>query len=162
MSEITELTSTASTVETERVSMESEQQVRPARPRRSGGLSKTMFNFWLDVCLLIVFLLLCWISAVLQFVFPAGANAEGWILWGADIVAWQNFQFATFCVFAGGIILHLMLHWSWICGVLNKQIFGRTVIKGDGTDTLIGVGLIAVVLHVLAIGVMVAWWCIEH
>jgi len=120
---------------------------RPETPKTecepSGGVSKTIIH-----------------SAVLQIVFPAGFEAAGWTIWGADVVAWQNFQFATICVFGAAITLHVMLHWTWVCGVINKQILGRTAIKRDGTDTLIGVGLIAVILHILAIGVFLAKWAI--
>ena len=137
---------------------------RPETPKTecepSGGVSKTIINFWLDVLLLINFVVLAYVSAVLQIVFPAGFEAAGWTIWGADVVAWQNFQFATICVFGAAITLHVMLHWTWVCGVINKQILGRTAIKRDGTDTLIGVGLIAVILHILAIGVFLAKWAI--
>ncbi|MCA9087893.1 MAG: hypothetical protein KDA90_04585 [Planctomycetaceae bacterium] len=139
---------------------------RPVIPKTecepSGGVSKTIINFWLDVLLMINFVVLAYVSAVLQFVFPAGFEAAGWTVWGSDVVAWQNFQFATICVFGAAITLHVMLHWNWVCGVINKQLLGRTVIKRDGTDTLIGVGVIAVILHILAIGVFMAKWAITQ
>ena len=126
------------------------------------GISKTVINFWLDVFLGVNFVLLAWISALLQFVFPAAHEAVGWTLWGKDVVAWQNYQFATLCVFGAAVTLHVMLHWTWVCGVINKQILRRTVVKRDGTDTLIGVGLIAVILHVLGLGILLAKWMIQH
>lgn len=130
--------------------------------KRSRGLTRTVVNFWLDMLLLVVFLVLCWISAILRFVFPAGANATGWQLWGGSVVAWQDLQFGVLCVFAGAIVLHVMLHWSWVCGVINKQICRRSIIAGDGTDTLVGVAVMAAILHLLAIGVLAAWWAIER
>lgn len=134
----------------------------PSAQRPSKKVSWALINFYLDVCLLLNFLVLMWVSAILQFVFPPGVNARGWRLWNADVVAWQNFQFETLCVLTAGITLHVMFHWSWICGVINRQVFKRTVIQQNGSDTLIGVGLIAVIIHVLAIGVLVARWAIEH
>lgn len=34
-------------------------------------MSQTLVNFWLDCALAVTFVLLCWVSAVLQFLFPA-------------------------------------------------------------------------------------------
>lgn len=124
--------------------------------------SKTLINFWLDVLLLVNFVVLAWISAVLQFVFPASTEAVGWTLWGRDVVAWQDFQFGTLCVFGAAITVHVMLHWNWVCGVINQQLLGRTAIKKDGSDTLIGVGVIAAILHILGFGVLIAKWAIVH
>lgn len=126
------------------------------RPR----LSKTVFNFWLDSTLLVMFVTLLWISAVLQFVFPATPDASGWTLWGRDIVGWRDAQFVVLCVFAAGIVLHVMLHWSWVIGVLNQRIFKRTVVPTNGVDTLVGVGLLAGILHLLAAGLLVARYCV--
>ena len=77
-------------------------------------------------------------------------------------MAWRNFQFGVLSLLAAGIILHVMLHWSWVCGVLNKQLLKRKAIREDGSDTLVGVGLIAAVLHILAIGVLLASWSIAR
>lgn len=130
-----------------------------AKKKSSWKPSWTIINFWLDFALGINFLLLMWFSAILQFVFPAGASSAGYTLWGADAVTWQNFQFTTLCVLTAGVTLHVMFHWSWILGVINRRIFGREVIKSDGTDTLLGVGLIALIIHIMAIGVLVArYW----
>ncbi|MEZ5941957.1 MAG: DUF4405 domain-containing protein [Planctomycetaceae bacterium] len=138
------------------------QECDPPQAGASGGfllgLSKTIVNFWLDVLLLINFVFLVWTSAVLQYVFPAGIEAAGYSIWGLDVVGWENVQFNALAILTAGITLHVMLHWSWVCGVINRQILGRTVVKKDGTDTLIGVGLIAVLLHILAIGVLLAKW----
>jgi hypothetical protein len=132
-----------------------------ALPRKP-GMTRTLVNFWLDLCLLIAFVSLLWVSAVLRFVFPGRVDATGWTLWGGDVIAWRNFQFAILSLLAAGITLHVMLHWSWVCGVLNKQLLRRKAIRSDGSDTLIGVGLIAVILHIVAIGVLLASWSIRH
>lgn len=139
-----------------------EQPTHAPNSRKKRAVSWSLINFFLDLFLLINFVVLMWVAAVLQFIFPAGLDAEGWSLWGGDIVAWQNIQFTTLSVLTLGITVHVMFHWSWICGVLNKQIFKRQVLKSDGTDTLVGVGLIAAIVHVVAIGMLLARWSIEQ
>ncbi|MEZ6058663.1 MAG: DUF4405 domain-containing protein [Planctomycetaceae bacterium] len=123
--------------------------------------SKTIVNFWLDATLLVLFVVLAWLVAVTRFVFPQRTDATGWTLWGGDIVDWHNAQFVVFCIFSAGVAVHVMLHWSWICGVVNTRIIKRKAIKEDGSDTLIGVGLIAAILHIIAIGLLLAMWGVK-
>ncbi len=115
-------------------------------------ISRTLLNFWLDVLLLLVFSLLGWVSAVLQFVFPVGTQAAGWVLWGWDYIAWRNFQFAVLCAMAMAVLLHVMLHWTWVCGVVFSQLIAQKDRPDDGLRTLYGVGLLIVLLNILGIG----------
>ncbi len=118
------------------------------------AMSRTTLNFLLDATLLLIFLAFAWISAVLQFVFPPGTGADGWAIWGYGFNDWANLQFNLFGFLAFGILLHLMLHWSWICGVISSRLSkwkGRTIRLDDGVQTLWGVGILIVVLNVLAL-----------
>jgi hypothetical protein len=120
-------------------------------------LSRTTINFLLDVSLLLVFLTIVWTSVVLRFVFPVGTSAAGWTLWGRSFDDWSAFQFALLCVFTLGVLIHLMLHWSWVCGVIASRISrwrGRTIRLDDGTQTLYGVGVLIMALNV--VGVLIA------
>lgn len=115
-------------------------------------MSKTLLNFWLDVTLLLAFLTILWSSAVLRFVFPPGTAADGWQLWGWSYDRWFEFQFWSLVFFAFAVLLHVMLHWTWICGVVSSKIWRRRDSKGpisDGVRTLYGVGLLAALLHLL-------------
>lgn len=118
-------------------------------------MSKTILNFWLDVGLLFTFLSLCTVSAILQFVFPMGPAAAGWKLWGLSYVAWRDGQFLILSIFAAEVLLHVMLHWSWICGVVSTRMLGRKLSADDGSRTLWGVALLIALLH-LAGGVVAA------
>lgn len=124
--------------------------------QRRGGVSKTIVNFWLDATLLATFLVFCWISAVLQFVFPVGAAPDAHQIWGANAGNWQSAQFFVLCVLSGGILLHVMLHWSWIMGVIETRFWGRKGGRDNGSHTLIGVGLLLAILHLLAFGCLAA------
>lgn len=128
----------------------------PARPTtqpaKSSLPSRTAVNFLLDTALLLVFLAFVWISVVLRFVFPPGTAADGWLLWGHGFDEWSAFQFALLCVFSLGVLVHLMLHWSWICGVVSSRLSrwrGRSMRLDEGTQTLYGVGLLIVALNIV-------------
>lgn len=121
-------------------------------PNKAGGISRTVVNFWLDTALAVNFLALVWVSFVLRFVFPRSADAAGWSLWGYGYGRWQNLQFGLLSVLLFGVVVHVMLHWTWVCGVITghlPKIDGKPRRWDDGTRTLLGVGLIVVLLNVL-------------
>jgi len=127
-----------------------------ARPRGSfWSRHSTLINFWLDALLLILFMVQAWIIAVLYAVFPRGAGKE-WTIWGANAADWFDALFVTFCVFSAAIVVHVMFHWGWVCGVVSTRILRRKAGKDDGSQTLIGVGLIVVLIHVLMAGILAA------
>lgn len=129
----------------------------PERPRSPRGWSRTGVNFLLDLALLVVFLLLASVSVVVRFVFPAGTAAAGWTLWGRGFDDWSAIQFGLLCLLAFGVLLHLMMHWSWVCGVVASRLSrwrGRSIRFDDGAQTLYGVGLLIVAVNV--VGLLIA------
>lgn len=119
------------------------------------SLNLTLVNFWLDVGLALLFLVQGWMLLVLHVVFPRGGGPE-WTIWGATRLDWSESLFVVYGVFSVGVVLHVMLHWEWICGVVATRFLGRKPGRDDGSQTLIGVGLLAVVIHLLLVGVFVA------
>jgi len=123
--------------------------------------NKTIVNFWLDTFLLISLLVLCWISVILRYVFPVANKTGDWLLWRLDYFAWADIQFAALCVFVAAILLHVMLHWTWVCGVIEswqrKHHPGAANVQAStGNRTLWGVGFLIVILNVLGIGIAAA------
>jgi len=114
-------------------------------------------NLLLDIALLAVFVLLCIAAVIVRFVFPPGPAAKGWMLWGLDYDAWNGIQFGLLAVLAGGILVHVMFHWSWVCNVLASRFLGsRSGKVDDGLQTIYGVGLLIVLLNVIGITVAAA------
>lgn len=124
------------------------------RPGRSSGWSWSWTNLLLDAALLVVFMALCFAAVVVRFVFPPGPAAAGWNLWGLDYDAWGGIQFGLVAVLAGGILVHVMLHWSWVCNVLASRLAGRGARVDDGLQTIYGVALLIGLL--LAVGTALA------
>lgn len=122
--------------------------------------NQTIINFWLDSLLLLVFLSLVWIAVVVQFVFPPAGAASGYTLWGMALSQWMDVQFGVLAIFCLGIVLHLMLHWSWICGVLGSRFVrrrdGKKRVMDDGQRTILGVGLMIVLLNIMGLGIAMA------
>jgi hypothetical protein len=133
--------------------------------RRTGSwMSKTILNFIVDTVLLSLVVSLLLTAAVLRFVFPAPSTSAGWILWGFDYDAWSNFQFGLVAVIGLVILLHVMLHWSWVCGVVVTKLLKRSnrVSKvDDGQQTLWGVGMLIVVVNVIGLLLGLAYLMVQ-
>ena len=65
---------------------------------------------------------------------------------------------------ASAVLVHIMMHWSWVCGVVVSKILRRNSREArvdDGSKTLWGVGMLIVVLHLLAALLAIAYVTIE-
>jgi hypothetical protein len=120
-------------------------------------MSRTLLNFLLDSLLLAAFAVLVWSAVVVRFVFPGGTNATGWLLWGWNYDQWISLQFAMVAILALGVLIHVMLHWSWVCGFVAARLGrGKKTKLDDGTQTLYGVGLLIVIFNILGLAIAAA------
>lgn len=120
------------------------------------GPSWSEINLALDALLLVFFVALCAVAVVVRFVFPPGPAAKGWMLWGLDYDAWSGIQFGLLATLAMGILVHVMLHWSWVCNVVAASLGSRKGRVDEGLQTIYGVGLLIVLLNVIGIAVAAA------
>ena len=123
-------------------------------------ISHTLVNFWLDLLLATVFVVLCITAVIVQFVFPPGVVSRGVSLWGMSYGQWCGVQFSLLTILALGVLVHVMLHWTWVCSVLARQVLGKPKIPDNGTRTLYGVGLFICLLLIGAVAVGLAQWMI--
>lgn len=129
---------------------------RPTPERPGRGVSWSEINFLLDALLMLVFVALCAAAVIVRFVFPPGPAAKGWLLWGLDYDTWGGIQFGLLATLAFGILVHVMLHWSWVCNVLASRLGGRRARVDEGMQTIYGVGLLIVLLNLIGIVVAAA------
>ncbi|MCG8405919.1 MAG: DUF4405 domain-containing protein [Phycisphaerales bacterium] len=135
----------------------SPRESRASRPRKK--LSKSAINFIVDVVLLFSFMAVLWTTSVVQFVFPAGTQAVGYTLWGHSYDTWSSIQSGTIAVFAMLVLLHLILHWQWICAFITSRLSkltGRRFLMGESSKTLYGVGTLIIVLTILGVLIVLA------
>jgi hypothetical protein len=126
------------------------------KPKGRRRISVSVVNFWIDASLLLALSILDWVSATLQIVFPAPTRAGGWTLWGLTFDQWRDVQFGTLCLFALGILVHVMMHWNWICSLIATQIIRARQRPDEGMQTIYGVITLIVLLHLIAAGVIAA------
>ncbi len=126
----------------------------------SGKISRTLVNFWLDGALGVVFVTLCVTAVIVQFVFPPGIVARDWLLWGMSYGQWCSLQFGLIAVLGLGVLVHIMLHWTWVCSVMTRRILHKNQMPDDGIRTVYGVGLLIGLLLMGAVTVGIAQWMI--
>lgn len=98
----------------------------PRKP--SQKWTRTDVNFWLDCLLAFVFLGLVAISMVIRFVFPRAQDSNGWTLWGYTYDEWIQAQFAVLAFLTLLILVHIMLHWNWVCCVAQQRVDRKSVV----------------------------------
>jgi hypothetical protein len=117
-------------------------------------MSRTIVNLILDLVLMLILLFLVGSACVVRFVFPPGTEAKGWKLWGLNYDAWANFEFITLCVILLAVLLHVMLHWNWVCSVIAVRVLqlkGGGSRPDEGIQTLYGVGALIALFGVIGI-----------
>jgi hypothetical protein len=123
------------------------------------GWSRTAVNFLLDAGLLCTLVVILTVTAIIRLVFPPASAAMNWKLWGWSLDQWINLQFAAIVVFALAILLHVMLHWNWVCGVVSSKLSewrGRRIRIEEASRTLWGVALLIVIVNVIGIALAAA------
>jgi hypothetical protein len=88
-------------------------------------------------------------------VFPRATHAGGWTLWGLDYDAWSDVQVGLLGTILLAILVHIMLHWNWVCSVIATRLLGRSGKLDDGIQTLYGVGAL-IAFIVSATGLLIA------
>jgi len=127
--------------------------------RRPGGISRPAWHFIVDLGLLAAVLVLAWISAMLQFVFPPATAADGWSLWGRSYDGWSRVRFGSLCAFLGIALLHVMLQWDWDCNFVASRlsrIRGEKIAVPKAVRTLYGVGMLIALLTTFLILLAIA------
>lgn len=126
------------------------------RPQPRRQFSRSTLNFILDAVLAAAFVLLCAVVAIIQIVFPAPTTAAGWTVFGGTIDQWMTLQFGCLCVLAGGVVLHVMLHWTWVCGMLTRGRPDSVLRTDDGVRTIVGVAFLLFLFHLIGLAVLAA------
>jgi hypothetical protein len=154
-------------VAVKQVAVDEQEDVSPHARDTAGQrerVSRTTINLIVDAVLLVLLILILFTAAVLRFVFPAPSAAAGWTLWGQSYDAWAAMQFMLTSIFGLSILLHVMLHWSWVCGAVLTRILrrrGRQARLDEGQQTLWGVGLLIAVVNLLGLLVGLAYLTIQ-
>jgi hypothetical protein len=113
-------------------------------------MSRALLNFLLDVLLFLITVTLIATTCVLCFVFPPATAAAGWVLWGLDYDSWATLHFSLLAVIVFAILVHVMLHWNWVCSIIATRLLRRSGKLDDGVQTLYGVSTLIFLVILLS------------
>jgi len=82
---------------------------------------KTTVNLIVDVAILVLMLTLACTGLVVRYTLPPGSGGHGGgrglLLWGMDRHEWGGVHFWLAVALLVLLVLHVALHWGWVCGV---------------------------------------------
>jgi len=110
-------------------------------------MRKNTLNFVVDLLTLLAILVLIATGLIMKFTLPPGTGGRGVILWSMTRHEWGDVHFWTSLSLAVLLILHVALHWSWVCGTIRRLVHGPSLHRGrpgGGLDNLYGVAFFVI------------------
>jgi len=86
-------------------------------------MRRSAVNLLIDVITLLVFFAKVWTGCLMHYVLPAGGGrAHTLTLWGMNRHDYGNVHFYLALAMVALIIVHLWLHWPWVCSIMSNLL----------------------------------------
>lgn len=145
-------TSNQTAVRPTRAAAKSSTGAAPTPKKKS--ISNNAFNFIVDSIMVVSGMCVLAATMILAFVFPAPSASAGYSVWGYGYDGWVRFLISNISIFLVLILLHIILHWVWVCMFVTSRLskrLGRKITLDDSAKTIWGVVVLIVVLTIVAI-----------
>lgn len=126
-------------------------------------MNRNWLNFLIDGLTALVVLWLIYTGLLMYFILPPGSGHRGMTLLGLDRHGWGDVHFWTSVAVLALVLVHVALHWSWVCTMVNRMLHRGG--RGPGSRlrrNLIGVATILLLAGVMAGGLLLARAAIEQ
>lgn len=126
-------------------------------------MTRNTTNFVVDLLTAAVALWLVFTGLLLYFVLPPGSGQRGLVLLGLDRHGWGEVHLWTAAAALGLVLVHVALHWSWVCTTVSRMV--RRGGRGPGSATrrnLAGVVAVLALAGVLTGGLLLARAAVEQ
>lgn len=88
-------------------------------------MQRLWLNYVVDLLTLLALLAIAGTGLIMRFALPPGSGHVGNVLWGLGRHDWGSVHFWLTVGTAGILVLHVILHWSWVCTVSNRLLHPR-------------------------------------
>ena len=86
-------------------------------------MRRSAVNLLIDVITLLVFFAMVWTGCLMHYVLPAGGGRGHTLtLWGMNRHEYGKVHFYLALAMVALIIVHLWLHWPWICSTMSNLL----------------------------------------
>lgn len=110
-------------------------------------MKRSALNFLIDVLTFLVFFAKVWTGFLIHYVLPpGGGRGHALTLWGMNRHDYGNVHFYLALAMVALIIVHIWLHWPWVCSILSN-LLGASQPKRSrrtlyGTILLLVIGIV--------------------
>jgi phosphotransferase system glucose/maltose/N-acetylglucosamine-specific IIC component len=116
-------------------------------------MRRNTLNFLVDFLTLLAIFAMVATGLVLRFVLPPGSGGRhgegGLLLWGWGRHDWGDVHFWAAVALAALLVVHVALHWSWVCTMVQRSLRGTNSGQpGVGKRNAYGVGFLLLVVLV--------------
>ena len=89
-------------------------------------MRRTTVNFIVDLAAWVAMILLAATGLIVRYALPAGSGGRGGgshlLLWGFGRHDWGALHFWVSIALGALIVLHIVLHWSWVCATTRRHL----------------------------------------
>lgn len=117
-------------------------------------MKRNTLNFVVDALTMLALLGVVLTGLFVRYALPTGSAKLGWTLLGLGRHEWGDVHF-WFTVATGSLLLlHLALHWSWVCATTSRVLLrhgARSRLAPAWQRNLIGVATLAILISAVTI-----------
>ena len=110
-------------------------------------MKRNTLNFWIDLISLFVMLGLAWTGLLIHYVLPPGSGGRGgghgMTLWGLGRHDYGSIHFYLALALIALMVIHIWLHWSWVCTTV-KKLAGMKSVNGS-RGIIYGIALLVII-----------------
>jgi hypothetical protein len=98
------------------------------------GIRKNTLNFIVDLAALLAIFAMVGTGLIMKYTLPPGSGGKGLVLWSMTRHEWGAVHFWASVALGALLIIHVALHWQWVCGTIRRFTSGpspsRNAVKG--------------------------------
>lgn len=93
-------------------------------PKRSHRPQKARLNFAVDFATLFLMIAMIGTGMIIKYILPPGSGrrGHGLMLWNLDRHGWGDVHFWLSIALLAILLVHVALHWSWVCNFVRHRI----------------------------------------